>query len=185
MEETGMRGLVKAPQDMAAGVFLLALALFALWLGSSLNPGTMRSMGPGMLPRIVSVMMGATGIILVIGSLIWRGPPIDTIAFRGPFFITLGILVFGLTIRGFQIPLPGGGALSTPALGLLGAGPLAILVAGLASPETRWKDLAIFAICMTAFCLALFKGVAIPTSSGWTTYGLNLPIPLAPWLLGY
>lgn len=174
MHEDGeARGLVKAPQDLAAGLFLIAVALFALWLGSNLNPGTVRQMGPGMLPRAVSVMIGITGLSLVVGSLLWRGPRIGAIPFRGPIFITLAILAFGLTVRGFRIPLPGGAGLTTPALGLLGAGPLAILISGLASEETKWRDLLIFAVVMTTFCWLLFKAA------------LNLPIPLIPLIFGY
>lgn len=185
-DESEPSGPVKAPQDLAAGLFLIALALFALWLGSSLNPGTLRQMGPGMLPRAVSVLIALTGAGLIASSFISHGPKIGFIAIRGPLFITLGILAFGLTIRGFQIPLPGGASIPTPALGLLGAGPLAIMISGFASAETKWKELAIFAVCMTTFCLLLFKGISLPNGAGgWTTYGLNLPIPLAPWLLGY
>lgn len=192
---------LKAPQDLAAGLFLIALAFFALWLGSSLNPGTLRQMGPGMLPRAVAVLIALTGFGLIAMSFISDGPKIGFVAIRGPLFITLGILCFGLTIRGFQIPLPCsigvqpyfalplpwcGVTIPTPALGLLGAGPLAILISGFASKETKWKELVIFAVCMTTFCLLLFKGISLPNSAGgWTTYGLNLPIPLAPWLLGY
>ena len=160
-------------QDLAAGVFLIALALFALWAGSNLNPGTMRAMGPGMLPRAIAVLVGLCGIALIVGSLKWDGPPIERIPWRGPFFIALGIVSFGLTIRGFRIPLPGGIGLTTPALELIGSGPLAIFIAGFASPETRWRELAIFTAVMTTFCFLLFK------------VALKSPIPLAPWLVGY
>jgi hypothetical protein len=167
------RHLVKAPQDLAAGVFLIALALFALWLASSLNAGTMRAMGPGMLPRAVAVLVGLCGVVLAVGAFVWRGPAIGHIPWRGPVFIALGIGAFGLTIRGYRIPLPGGAGLQTPALGLVGAGPLAIMIAGLASSETRWFDLVIFTAVMTTFCFLLFK------------VALKLPIPLAPFLIGY
>lgn len=179
-------GPVKAPQDLAAGLFLIALALFAFWMTSNLNPGTLRLMGPGMLPRGVAGLIALTGVVLVIGAFLWEGPPIEALKLRGPFFIALGILGFGLTIRGFDIAVPFTGlSVHAPALGMLGAGPLAILISGFASHETKWGQLILFAIGMTIFCLALFKGVSIPTAGGWTTYGLNLPIPLAPFLLGY
>jgi hypothetical protein len=42
-----------------------------------------------------------------------------------------------------------------------------------ASPETRWGENVIFAGAMTAFCFLLFKTL------------LSLPIPVAPWMLGY
>ncbi|WP_342359244.1 tripartite tricarboxylate transporter TctB family protein [Terrarubrum flagellatum] len=174
MEENSQgAGFVKAPQDLAAGLFLIALALFAFWLGSNLNPGTLRSMGPGMLPRIVSALVGITGVVLTVNAFLLNGSALDRIAFRGPLFVTIAIIVFGLTIRGFQIPLPGGGSLTAPALGILGAGPLAIMVSGFASPETKWGELFIFAIGMTVLCTAMFK------------LALNLPIPLSPIIFGY
>jgi hypothetical protein len=66
--------------------------------------------------------------------------------------------VFGLAIR---------------PLGLAAAGPLLVVVGALASEETRWLEVILFAAGMTAFCVVLFK------------YLLSLPIPLAPWLIGY
>lgn len=164
---------VKAPQDLVAGLFLIALALLALWAGSDLNAGTMRTMGPGMLPKAVATLIALVGAVLVVGSLIWEGPPLDPVYYRGPFFIVLGIIAFGLTVRGFSIPLPGGASIPTPALGILGAGPLAIMIAGFASPETRFKELMIFAAGMTLFCWFLFK------------WALGLPIPLMPMIFGY
>ena len=47
-----------------------------------------------------------------------------------------------------------------------------MLIAGLAAEDRRLPELIIFTACMSAACIALFK------------YALNLPIPLAPWLLG-
>ena len=170
--ESRAGGLVRAPQNLAAGLFLVALGLFALWAGRNLNAGTLASMGPGMVPRAVAVMIIIVGAIVAVGAFIWHGPSLDTVSIRGPLFITLGILAFGLTIRGFRIPLPGGAGLQTPALGLIGAGPLAIMIAGFASAETRWRELVIFTIVMTVFCWLLFK------------VALNLPIPLMPLLLG-
>ncbi len=63
--------------------------------------------------------------------------------------------------------------LKFPAIGLIAAGPLVAIVSAFASPDTRWSEVLIFAAVMTAFCAALFK------------YALGLPIPLAPWWLGY
>ncbi|MGL4810192.1 MAG: tripartite tricarboxylate transporter TctB family protein [Beijerinckiaceae bacterium] len=163
------RGPVRAPQDLVAGLFLIALASLALWAGWDLNAGTMRTMGPGMVPRIVIVLIGACGLALTIGAFIWEGPAWDPIRYRGPFFIALGIIAFGLTVRGIRLP----GGLSTPALGILGAGPLSILIGGFASAETRFKELVIFAVAMTAFCWFLFK------------WALGLPIPLMPLIFGY
>ena len=85
-------------------------------------------------------------------------------AWRALGAILAALVVFSLTIKGTGF---------IPALGVTGATPLAILISGAASRETRWRDLVVFAIVLTTFCAVLFR------------FLLGLPLPLAPWLLGY
>jgi putative tricarboxylic transport membrane protein len=84
--------------------------------------------------------------------------PLGRWSVRGPLLVLGAVVAFGLAIR---------------PLGLLIAGPLAIVIAALASDEVRWKETLAFGAAMTVFCIGLFK------------FALGLPIPLAPWLLGY
>lgn len=158
---------IRSLQDMAGGVFLIALGLFALYLTWNLPMGTLRAMGPAMLPRSLGVITAVLGVLLCLSALRFDGHGLERWNWRGLFFVIGGILLFGLTIRGFDI-----GPIKVPSLGLLVAGPLVVLVSGCADRDTRWKELIIFATAMTVFCTLLFK------------YALNLPIPLAPWLLG-
>ena len=151
-------GLIKAPQDAGAGLFLIALAVFALWQGADLAAGTLRQVGPGMLPRALAATTGIAGIVMVIGSCLAPGSPLDRWAVRGPLFILGAAIAFGLGVR---------------PLGLAVVGPAAIIISAQASPETRWIEALAFGVVMTAFCLLLFK------------VALGLPIPVAPWLIGY
>ena len=49
-EPTGATArFVRAPQDFAAGAFMVALGAFALWQNRGLDLGTLRAFGPGML----------------------------------------------------------------------------------------------------------------------------------------
>jgi putative tricarboxylic transport membrane protein len=160
---------IASPQDFAGGAFLILLGLGALWASWNLNLGTLRSMGPGMLPKSLAVITSGLGVILMLQSLKVEGPSLESWNWRGLFFVSLGACLFALTIRGTDGP----GILDFPTLGLIAAGPLVAVVAAFASPETKWGEVLIFAAVMTAFCAALFK------------YALGLPIPLAPWLLGY
>jgi hypothetical protein len=48
-----------------------------------------------------------------------------------------------------------------------------VLVSMSASAEKRWGQAALFAVALTTFCVVLFKLL------------LQLPIPVAPWLIGY
>lgn len=151
-------GIIRAPQDAGAGLFLIALAVFALWQGADLAVGTLRQVGPGMLPRALAAITGVAGIAMVVGSCLAEGSPLDRWAVRGPLFILGAAVAFGLGVR---------------PLGLAVVGPAAIIISAQASPETRWVESLVFGAVMTAFCLLLFK------------VALGLPIPVAPWLIGY
>lgn len=158
---------IRSTQDMAAGLFMILLAGVALVLSSDLPLGTLRQIGPGMLPKSFAVICAALGLLQCLGSLRFNGEKLAGWSWRGVFFVLGGACLFGLTIRGFDL-----GPIKVPQLGLLVSGPLVVLVSGMAAEDVKWKELVIFAVAMTAFCIFLFK------------YALSLPIPLAPWLLG-
>jgi len=160
------RGPIRGPQSFVGGLALMALALLALYLTRDLPQGTLRAMGPAMLPRWLAIAVGLCGAALMVAGLLKDGDRVERSALRGPFFVVLGILSFAVTIRPFSF-----GALSTPGLGLLFAGPLAILIGGHATPEARLRDLVILALSLTAFCMVLFGDL------------LNLPIPVFPQAL--
>jgi putative tricarboxylic transport membrane protein len=142
---------VHAPQDLVAGASLLAACLFALWAAAPLDAGRLGAPGPGLLPRVLAVLLGVSGLWLVGLSLFRPGESLGRWPVRGPLFIALAVAVFALTIR---VP------------GLAVAGPAAILVSGAASSETRWRELAVFSVAVTVGCILLFRSV------------LHLPIPI-------
>lgn len=158
---------IRSTQDMAAGLFMVLLAGLALVLSSDLPLGTLRQIGPGMLPKSFAVICAALGLMLCLSSLRFNGEKLAGWSWRGVFFVLGGAVLFGLTIRGFDL-----GPIKVPQLGLVVSGPLVVLVAGCAAEDVKWRELIIFAVAMTTFCALLFK------------YALSLPIPLAPWLLG-
>lgn len=158
---------IRSTQDMAAGLFMILLAGLAFVLSSDLPLGTLRQIGPGMLPKSFAAICAGLGLLLCVCSLRFNGEKLAGWSWRGVIFVLGGAIVFGLTIRGFDI-----GPISVPSLGLLVSGPLVVLIAGCAADDVKWKELIIFAVVMTSFCIFLFK------------YALSLPIPLAPWLLG-
>lgn len=142
---------VRNPQDLLAGLVLVAVALFALWASSNLSQGRLGALGPGMMPRATAVLVGVVGVLVALTAIIAPGPRLSRWSLRGPFFVCLALLAFAVTIRG---------------MGLLVAGPLVAIISSAASPETRIKEILIFGIAVTIFSIALFK------------YVLNLPIPV-------
>lgn len=156
-------GFLKGPQSVVSGLVLVALAAFALYLTRDLPQGTLRAMGPAMLPRWLAIGVGLCGLALVAFGMLREGHPLESVSFRGPVVVLVAICIFAVTIRGFPL-----GGIDIPSLGLLGAGPLMIFVSGLASPEARMRELAILALMLSAFCMMLFGDL------------LNLPIPMYP-----
>lgn len=142
---------VRAPRHLVAGLALIGLAAFALWAVSGLSQGSLRAMGPAMLPRIVAVAIGACGLVFVCLAFTQKGASLAPWELRGPLIVGAGMVVFALTIR---------------SLGFAVAAPLAMLIAGRGTTEVRPKELAIFAVVMTGFCLLLFR------------YLLDQPIPV-------
>lgn len=156
-------------QSFAAGLLLIGFSLLALWAMRNLDGGTLRSIGPGGFPRAVAILIAVLGgVIAVIG---WRkgSPPVEAIRPRPVIVVLLSIAVFAATIRPWTV-----GGLSIPGLGLVGAGPLTVMISGLADKDCRWLELGILATLLTAFCMVLFGDL------------LGLPIPVMPVaLLGY
>jgi putative tricarboxylic transport membrane protein len=158
---------IRSQQDLAAGLFMILLGAGAFLFAWELSIGTLRQIGPGMLPKTFAVICMALGAMLVLSSLRYNGDKLEGWSWRGVFFVLGGAIAFGLAIRGFDI-----GPISMPPLGLAVAGPLVIVISGIAADDMKWKELIIFAAAMSLGCALLFK------------YALGLPIPLAPWLLG-
>lgn len=145
-------------QDFVGGLAVIATAGFAFWQAAELPIGTLGGMGPGMLPRGLAVLLGLLGALLVIDAVIEGEMRLERWSIRGPIFVLGAAVAFGLAVR---------------PLGLIVAGPLAIVIGAFASDEVRWGETLLFGGLMTAFCIGLFK------------FALGLPIPLAPWLIGY
>ncbi len=145
-------------QDFFGGVIVCAVGIAAYWLSYDLSIGTLGGMGPGMLPKAISILLGALGFLLVVTSFFEDGARVPQLSLRGPVFVFGALIAFGLAVR---------------PLGLVVAGPLAILIGAFASDEVRWSETIVSGVLTTLFCVLLFR------------LGLGLPIPLAPWLLGY
>jgi putative tricarboxylic transport membrane protein len=143
-------------QDILGGLVVIAVAGFAYWLARNLPAGADGGMGPGTLPKGLALLLGALGFALLLNS--FNSERAARWSIRGPLFVLGALVVFGLAVR---------------PLGLVVAGPLAIAGAAFASSEVRWRETLVFGGLMTVFCIGLFK------------FALGLPIPLAPWLLGY
>lgn len=140
-------------QDYAGGMFLIAIAVVGIAGTAGLNFKTSTGVGPGMMPRSTGLIIVALGLIMIINGLFARGEGLDRWSVRGLIFVLGSALLFSWTIR---------------SLGLIVAGPLAVIFSSFADRDTKWYEVIIFAIVMTVACIGLFS------------YGLKLPIPIWP-----
>ena len=70
------RTFIRGPQSFFAGLALIGMALFAIWSVSDLPQGTLRAMGPAMLPRWLAIGVGLCGLALAVFGLIKEGDPL-------------------------------------------------------------------------------------------------------------
>ena len=150
---TGERPLVKSQQDLAAGLFLVAIAAAGFYGAIDLSLGRLAEVGPGMVPKVVSALVLAFGLVLVAGAFLAPGNVLGRWPLRGAFFVLGAAVVFAWTIR---------------PLGLVVAGPAAVLFASCADRGTRAVEIIPFALALTGFCIVLFS------------YVLRLPVPVWP-----
>jgi putative tricarboxylic transport membrane protein len=148
----------KGLQDYAGGMFLIVIAVVGIAGTLNLNFKTTTGVGPGMMPRATGLIIVAFGLIMVINGLFSKGEGLTRWSIRSIIFVLGSALVFGWTIR---------------PLGLIIAGPLAVIISAFADRDTKWLEVIIFAFVMTAACIALFS------------YGLKLPIPIWPTQLPF
>ena len=139
--------------DIAGGLFLLAIAAVGYIGGFNLPVGQLSGIGSGLLPKALAFLIAVFGIVLIAQGLLGQGPALERWAIRGPFFVLGAVVLFALTVRWG---------------GLVVAGPLAVIMAALASEETRPAEIVIFAVTMTLISGLMFKEL------------LNLPIPFDP-----
>lgn len=100
-----MRVRIASPADLVSGLMFAAIGIGALVIGSDYPIGTMRRMGPGMLPLLLGALLTAVGLGLSIQSLLMSredGAEIEVVglqSLRAAFFVTASLIVFALMIR--------------------------------------------------------------------------------------
>ena len=145
--------LIRGPRDFWGGLALVAFAAFALWASRDLPGMRGFAFGPGTAPRMFAIVLGVLGLLVAFTGLVTKGPGIDRFYFRGPFFISLSVVLFAWMVR---------------PLGLVIASFLSIMAAAGATPQVRIVETVVWGAVLTAFCCLLFP------------VALNLPLQLWP-----
>ena len=170
IEEQGPRaGAARfTDREFAAGIFLIALGCVTFWAAADLPFTSSQGLGSGMLPKCLAIMIVLLGVGQCVASWSTRGPRLARWNLRDIALILGSAVFFAVTIRGYQIF-----GISISGSGIVVSGPITMIIAGLAARDLRFGQLVVFSLAMTLTCTILFR------------FLLGLPIPLAPWLLGY
>jgi hypothetical protein len=145
---------IKSQQDFATGLLFLIIGIAAYWIGADYSMGTAQRPGTGVLPRILAWCLMGSGLLLWIKAMIAEGPRLDHWAWRPLIMITLATVAFALLID--------------PA-GIVVAMLVSMTLCALGTPETKWREFAIFSVIMLIIGLGVF------------IYGLGMPIKVLPW----
>jgi putative tricarboxylic transport membrane protein len=145
--------LVRAPREFYGGLVLMGVAAFALWASWDLGGRRGFAFGPGTAPTMFAWVLMGLGAAVAVTGLITDGPKIDRFHLRGPFYVTLSVVLFAWLVR---------------PMGLVIATFLSILAAAGATPEAKPLETLLWAAVLTGFCSLLFP------------YALNLPMQMFP-----
>jgi hypothetical protein len=140
-------------QDVATGLLFIAIGMAAYLIGADYPMGSTQRPGTGVLPRILAWCLIGTGSLLCLKGAVGDGPRLTAWAWRPVVMVTAAIVAFALLID---------------RLGLIGTMLVSMTLVALGTPETRWREYAVFAVIM----LAIGAGVFI--------YALGMPIPMLP-----
>jgi hypothetical protein len=146
---------LRSPQDLAAGLFLIAVAIAGHVLAGDLPMGRAVRMGPGYLPTLLSWILGGLGVLVLVRAVTVDGPRLESWAWRPVLTLTCSLLVFAALLqRG----------------GLVAAIFACVAVASFAAPRPRLVPVVAVCVVLAIGCSVLFK------------YVLGLPLVLWPQL---
>ena len=144
---------VNAP-DLAFAVFLIALGALAFSLASQLSMGSAAAMGPGYVPRGLSVIIMIYGAVLGARALFSGQLPFPAVELRPLLLLSAAVVLFAILL---------------PVVGLALTSVVIVVCAGYAAYDVRMRENAIAALALAAFASILFVSV------------LGLPIKVLPW----
>lgn len=139
--------------DLAFAVFLVALGALGFALSSQLTIGSAASMGPGYVPRGLSVMIMLYGLALGVRAIFSGRQSFPEIAFRPLVLISASVALFAIIL---------------PLVGLAVTSAAVVICAGFAAYDVRLRENAVLALVLSAFAVLLFvKALGLPIAIWW------------------
>ncbi len=94
--------------DQVSGVMLLALALYVWWMNRAYPIGTLSEPGPGYVPLLLAIFMGAMGLLVAIGG--GKSMPLAEMEWTEAkraiaLLVACGVAAFALERLGYRITM--------------------------------------------------------------------------------
>jgi hypothetical protein len=147
--------LLRKPKDFFLGLIFLGIAIWLVVHSYEYDFGTARQMGPGYLPWVLGVALGAFGVVLMGGSFLGAHEPAESLGLNPMLLVLGGVALFALLIR------PAG--LIVSILALVG-------VSGFAYRQRKVLPLILYGIALAVGCVLVFPvmlGQQIPILGTW------------------
>ena len=129
-------------KDFLSGLMFIAFGLIALYFGQKLALGTPVRMGPGYVPRMLSLILLGLGVIICIVALVAGSEPVEKPKLKPIGLVTVGVICFGLLFE---------------RAGLLPALVVLILIASLANDEFKLIEVIGNMVVLAVLCTVVFK----------------------------
>lgn len=129
-------------KDFLSGLMFIAFGLIALYFGQKLALGTPVRMGPGYVPRMLSLILLGLGVIVCIVALVAGSEPVEKPKLKPIGLVTVGVICFGLLFE---------------RAGLLPALVVLILIASLANDEFKLIEVIGNMAVLAVLCTVVFK----------------------------
>ncbi len=133
-----------ARRDVLAGLMFMGVGVFGLWVSRGYHIGTAIDMGTGYVPRLLCWILVGLGVVIAVQGMLANGAlsvSAESSRWRPLVFAPLSILIFAFTIE---------------RLGVVIATMLLVAVGALAGRGLRTLEVAVTAIVLILFTVAVF-----------------------------
>ena len=129
-------------KDFLSGLMFVAFGLAALYFGQHLAIGTTVRMGPGYVPRMLSLILLALGAVVCIVALVSGSEPVERPKWKPITLVTIGIVCFALLFE---------------RAGLIPALIVLVMISSLAGEEFKLTEVIGNIVVLSILCTIVFK----------------------------
>lgn len=129
-------------KDFLSGLMFICFGLAALYFGQKLALGTPVRMGPGYVPRMLSLTLCGLGLLICIVAAVSGSDPVEKLKWKPLTLVTIGIVCFALLFE---------------RAGLIPALVVLILIASLAGEEFKLIEVVGNIVALSVLCTLVFK----------------------------